>query len=74
MEIMPDENQWVLLTEVGQMSEAAIVCSKLESAGIKTFVKNQNMNTLLGLGISGFSIEIYVLLSDLEKAADVVFS
>ncbi|MFN4299370.1 MAG: putative signal transducing protein [Thermaurantimonas sp.] len=73
MEVKGIENQWMHLASVGSHSEALVICSKLESAGIKTYIKDQYVNTLLGPGVSGFKIDIYVLLQDYEKALDIYY-
>ncbi len=67
------ENQWVLLTSVSSHSEALVVCSKLRGHDVQTFVKDQHISTLLGTGVSGFKIDIYVLISDYEKALDLYY-
>ena len=67
------ENQWILLTSVNSHSEALVVCSKLNSYNIKTFIRDQHVSTLFGTGISGFKVDIYVLMSEYEKALDTYY-
>lgn len=74
MEIEGIENQWMLLASAGSHAEALVICSKLDSAGIKTYIKDQYVSTLLGPGVSGFKIDIYVLLKDYEKALDIYYA
>lgn len=67
------EDQWLLLTSAGSHAEAMVICSKLESQQIKTYVKDHHTSTLLGTGVSGFKVDIYVLMSQYERALDIYY-
>lgn len=67
------ENSWILLASVNSHSEALVICSKLKSHNIRTYIKDHHTSTLLGTGISGFKVDIYVLMSDYERALDLYY-
>lgn len=59
----------ITVAECAQHSEAHLLRSRLEAEGLRVYISNENMNTLLGLG----SIRVQVPFSDSFRAMDILY-
>jgi hypothetical protein len=64
--------KFVTLAEYNNVNEAYVIKSRLEAAGIRVFLENENTNSVLGIG--GFArVKLNVLFEDSFKAMDVLY-
>lgn len=62
----------VTIAELDDLNQAYVLKSRLESEGIRTFIQNENINTLLPMG--GFSgIRLQVNLLDSFRTMDIIY-
>ena len=60
------------IAEFNTVNEAYLLKARLESEGIRVFLQNENMNTLL-FGASFASVKLQVRLSDSFRAMDLIY-
>lgn len=64
--------QLVTIAELDSLNQAYVLKSRLEAEGIRTYIQNENINTLLPMG--GFSgIKVQVNLMDSFRAMDIIY-
>lgn len=61
----------VTIGEFSNSMEAHVLKTRLESEGIKTYLIDENINSLLGFGIS--LVKLQVNLHDSFKAMDLIY-
>jgi hypothetical protein len=62
----------VTLTELNTLTDAYLLKSKLEAAGIRTYITNENINTIFPMpGVAG--IKLQVNLNDSFRAMDILY-
>jgi thiamine biosynthesis protein ThiC len=62
----------VTIAEFENVNQAYVLKSRLEAEGIKVFLQNENLNSVMGLG--GFaSVKVQVALQDSFRAMDVLY-
>ncbi len=59
----------VTIAEYQTGAVAHLMKARLEAAGIRVYLHNENMNTMLGLG----AVQLQVPLSDSFRAMDVLY-
>lgn len=59
----------ITVAEYSSLHEAHLLASRLEAAGIRAFVVDGNMNTLLAMG----SVKVQVNLHDSLEAMDILY-
>ncbi len=62
----------VTIAELNSLNEAYLLKSKLEASGIKTFISNENINTILPMGGLG-GIKLQVNFKDSFAAMDILY-
>lgn len=62
----------VTIAELDNLNQAYILKSRLEAEGIRTFIQNENINTLLPMGGFG-GIKVQVNLMDSFHAMDIMY-
>lgn len=61
----------VTIAEFNSAQEAHLLRARLGAEGIESYLINENMNTMLGIGLG--AVKLQVRLRDSFKAMDVLF-
>lgn len=62
----------VTVAEPNDLNEAYLLRSRLEAAGIRVFIQNENINAMFPMGYFG-GIKVQVNLADSFAAMDVIY-
>ncbi len=62
----------ITIAEFDNVNQAYLLKSRLESEGIRVFLRNENMNSILP-GPSFTTVEVQVNLKDSFKAMDIIY-